>query len=241
MKLIITKNYDEMSKKAAEIFQDQIKSNPNSILGLATGGTPEEMYKLLIESNKNGLSWKNITTYNLDEYIGIPSTHEMSYHVYMDENLFNHIDIVKSNTNVPKGEGDIEANGEAYDKAIAEAGGIDLQVLGIGENAHIAFNEPGSSETAGTGRVKLTDSTIEANSRYFDSKDDVPKEAITMGIGTILKSKKIILLASGAKKAQAIKDTIEGEITRNVPSSFLQNHPDVTIIVDEEAAKLLNK
>jgi len=159
----------------------------------------------------------------------------------MDENLFNHIDIVKSNTNVPKGEGDIEANGEAYDKAIAEAGGIDLQVLGIGENAHIAFNEPGSSETAGTGRVKLTDSTIEANSRYFDSKDDVPKEAITMGIGTILKSKKIILLASGAKKAQAIKDTIEGEITRNVPSSFLQNHPDVTIIVDEEAAKLLNK
>jgi len=159
----------------------------------------------------------------------------------MDKKLFDHIDINKANTHAPNGEGDAKVNGEAYDKEIAKEGGIDLQVLGIGENAHIAFNEPGSSENAGTGPVALTESTINANSRYFASKDDVPKYAITMGIGSILKAKKIILLASGAKKAMAIKNTVEGEISADAPSSFLQKHNDVTIIVDEDAAAMLKE
>lgn len=240
MKLIIVNTHEEMSQKAAEIFNTQIQSKPNSILGLATGGTPERMYELLIEANKGGKTdWSNISTFNLDEYIGIPEDHEMSYHTYMKDNLFSHINVDLKNIHVPNGNGNIAENGKAYDIAIDKAGGIDLQILGIGENAHIAFNEPGSSGTAGTSEVQLTDSTINANSRYFASKDDVPKTAITMGIGSIMKAKKIILLASGLKKAQAIKDTMEANVGESVPSSFLQNHPDVTLIVDKEAASLL--
>lgn len=240
MKLIIVNTHEEMSQKAAEIFNEQINKKANSILGLATGGTPERMYELLIQANKEGKTdWSQISTFNLDEYIGIPEDHEMSYHTYMRENLFKNVNINMSNTHVPKGNGNIVENGKAYDNAIENAGGIDLQVLGIGENAHIAFNEPGSNGNAGTGEVQLTESTINANSRYFASKDDVPKTAITMGIGSIMKAKKIILLASGAKKAQAIKDTMESQVSEDVPSSFLQNHKDVTLIVDKEAASLL--
>lgn len=239
MKIIITKDYDEMSKVAANIFEEQIKMKPNSVLGLATGGTPEEMYKILVESNKNGLSWENVRTFNLDEYIGIPKNHEMSYHTYMQEKLLKYVDIKKDNINIPKGEGNIEENSKNYDDKILKSGGIDLQVLGIGENAHIAFNEPGSSGTSGTREVSLTKSTIDANSRYFAKSEDVPRKAISMGIGSILKAKKIILLASGIKKAKAIKDTIEGKVTKDVPSSFLQNHKNVTLIIDKDAASLL--
>lgn len=238
MKLITVKNYDEMSKVAADIIADQVNKKPNSVLGLATGGTPEGMYALLA---KMPIDWNSIKTFNLDEYIGIPSEHEMSYRTYMNNNLFNKIDINITNTFVPSGQGDIEKNGIEYDRMIDEEGGIDLQVLGIGENAHIAFNEPGSDPKAGTREVKLTDETIQANSRYFASKDDVPKTAISMGIASILKAKKIILLASGPKKAEAIRLTIEGEISKDVPSSFLRNHPDVTIIADEAATKTLSE
>lgn len=242
MEVIIVKNHEEMSKVAAQFFKDQIKKDAKSVLGLATGGTPERMYELLIRANKSGeISFKDVKTFNLDEYIGIPREHEMSYYTYMNENLFNHIDINKENTSVPNGNGDIAKNGKEYDEKIAKLGGIDLQVLGIGENAHIAFNEPGAKENEGTHEVKLTESTISANSRYFASKDDVPKTAITMGIGSILKAKKIILIASGAKKANAIRSTVEGTISELAPSSFLQKHPDVTIIVDEEAGKLLRQ
>lgn len=159
----------------------------------------------------------------------------------MHDKLFKKVNIDLNNVNIPSGEGNIAKNGKAYDEQIAQAGGIDLQILGIGENAHIAFNEPGSKGDAGTREVKLTESTIKANSRYFKSEKDVPKTAITMGIGTILKAKKIILLASGDKKAHAIRSTVEGQVTELVPSSFLQKHNDVTIIVDEAAAKLLRQ
>lgn len=236
MKVIIVKNYDEMSKEAAKIVSDQIEKNSKSVIGLATGGTPEGMYKELI--NKR-LSWKDVTTFNLDEYVGIPKEHPLSYYTYMYENLFNHIDIKHENVFIPNGNGDINKNGKEYDELIQKHNGVDLQVLGIGENAHIAFNEPGSSFTAGTREVELTESTINANARYFASKDEVPKTAISMGIGTLMKAKKIILLASGTKKMFAIKDTIEGPITEKVPGSILQKHPDVTIIIDEDAAKAL--
>lgn len=238
MKLVVVKNYEEMSRVAAGMVIEQVKSKPNSILGLATGGTPEGMYANVAKAN---LNWDKVTTFNLDEYIGIPEDHEMSYRTYMNENLFNKIGIDLKHTHVPSGNGDIAMNGINYDNAIDRAGGIDLQILGIGENAHIAFNEPGSDPKAGTREVKLTNETIEANSRYFASKDDVPKTAISMGIASIMKAKKIILLASGPKKAEAIRLTIEGEISKDVPSSFLRNHPDVTIIADEAATKTLSE
>ena len=242
MKVIIVKNHEEMSMTAAAMINAQIRENPESILGLATGGTPERTYELLIETNKmSHTDWSNIKTFNLDEYIGISKNHPMSYFTYMNEKLFNHVNVNKANTNVPSGEGDIIANAKAYDEKIASMGGIDLQILGIGENAHIAFNEPGSKEDSATGIVNLTESTIKANSRYFSSENDVPKTAITMGIGSIMKAKKIILLASGDKKAHAIRSTVEGSISELVPSSFLQNHPDVTLIVDEAAGKLLKQ
>lgn len=241
MKLIVVKNYEEMSKRAADIFNEQINKKPDSILGLATGGTPEGMYQELAKANKAGKAdWSKVITFNLDEYIGIPKDHAMSYYTFMNEHLFNFININKANTHIPSGNGDIEKNGKEYDALIDKMGGIDLQILGIGENAHIAFNEPGSKGDAGTREVQLTESTINANSRYFASKDEVPKTAITMGIGSILKAKKIVLLASGSKKAPAIRDTFEGPITEAVPSSFLQKHRDVTIICDEEAAAMLS-
>ncbi len=238
MKVIIAKNHNEMSIKASEIISEQVKKNPRSILGLATGGTPEETYKILVD---NKLDWSNITTFNLDEYSNIEETHAMSYRFYMNEHLFKHINIDIKNTYVPSGMAPANIEGPNYDKKIDESGGIDLQLLGLGTNAHIGFNEPGSPEDGGTGLVELTKATIEANSRYFKSKNDVPTTAISMGIGTIMKANKILLIASGASKAQAIKDLIEGPIRTSVPASFLQKHPNVTIIVDEEAAKLLKK
>ncbi len=242
MKVIIVKDHEQMSQEAAKIINQQIIAKPNSVLGLATGGTPERTYEILIEANQNKITdWSKVSTFNLDEYIGIPKTHQMSYFTYMHKKLFNKVNIDLANVNIPAGEGDIKENGIDYDKKIAAAGGIDLQVLGIGQNAHIAFNEPGSKEHGGTGEVNLTESTILANSRYFASASEVPKTAITMGIGSIMKAKKIILLASGDQKAYAIRSTVEGSISELVPSSFLQRHSDVTIIVDESAAKLLKQ
>lgn len=243
MRIIVTKSYEEMSAAAARIVAGQVYVNPKSILGLATGSTPVGMYKELIRKHKeDGLDFSEVISFNLDEYIGLAESNEQSYHYFMDENLFNHVNIKHENTHVPNGNAkDIDAEGKAYDAAIEAKGGIDLQVLGIGNNAHIGFNEPDSKFAAITQKVKLAEGTIKANARFFATIDEVPKFAISMGIGTIMRAKKIVLLASGKNKAQAIYNTLYGPISPEIPSSILQLHKDVVIVVDEEAAELLPK
>ncbi len=238
MKLIISKDYDEMSKKAAEIVASEIRENPSIILGLATGGTPEGMYRELIKAHKEeNLSFRDVVTFNLDEYIGIDGSHENSYRYYMDNMFFNHIDIKKKNTFVPDGMvKDPISYGQAYDQQIKGAGGIDLQVLGIGTNGHIAFNEPARELNVGTSVVDLTESTIKSNSIYFDSIEEVPTKALTMGLGSIMQAKKIVLLASGESKREAITKLLQsGKITTDLPASMLLLHRDVTVIVDQAA------
>lgn len=243
MKLIVVNNYEELSKVAAKEFSKVIKEKENAVLGLATGGSPVGMYKELIKMyEKKELNFSKITTVNLDEYIGLNPEHNQSYRYFMNNNLFNHINIDKSNTFVPNGLAeDLEAQCKEYDQKIVELGGIDIQLLGVGNNGHIAFNEPNSELSSGTHIISLTDNTIEANARFFDNIDDVPRKAITMGVGGIMKAKKIILIASGESKAEAIKGIFSGKITTANPATMLQMHRDVTIIVDEAAAKLINK
>ncbi len=238
MKLFVEKDYEKLSKLAANIVKEEIEKKPNIVLGLATGSTPEGMYKELIRLHKEeGLDFSNVTTFNLDEYVGIDEDHPNSYHYFMKEVFFDHINIDLKNTFVPDGKAENpEEYCKEYDKLIEEKGGVDLQVLGIGENGHIAFNEPDEKLNLGTSIVNLTQSTIEANSRFFDSIDEVPKTAMTMGIGSIMKAKKIILLANGKKKAKVIKELLKKDkITTQLPASMLLLHPDVTVIVDEEA------
>ena len=242
MKIIVEKNYDEMSKKASEIIALEVKNNPHAILGLATGSTPIGTYKELIRMhNEENLDFSKIKTFNLDEYVGLDGDHLNSYRYFMDEELFNHINITKKNTNVPDGKTkDLLSFCKDYDKRIEEAGGVDLQLLGIGTNGHIAFNEPADELSVNTSIVKLTEETINANARFFDSIDEVPKEAISMGIGSILKAKKILLLANGKGKAEAIKKLLNSDkVSTRLPASFLHLHPDVTIIVDEDAYSLM--
>ncbi|SHF23571.1 glucosamine-6-phosphate deaminase [Thermoanaerobacter uzonensis DSM 18761] len=241
MKVIITVNYDEMSKKAAEIVKKQIKEKPNTVLGLATGSTPLGMYKHLIEVYKRGeIDFSNVITFNLDEYIGLSPDHPQSYHYFMFHNFFNHINIKKENVHIPNGIAeDLEEECRKYDEEIEKAGGIDLQILGIGVNGHIGFNEPEESIETKTHVVTLTEDTINANKRFFKSAEEVPRKAITMGLGSIMKAKKIVLLASGKNKAEAIKETIKGQLTTKVPATVLALHPDVTIIIDKEAASLI--
>lgn len=243
MKLIVVNNYEELSKVAAKEFSKIIKEKENAVLGLATGGSPVGMYKELIRMyEQKELNFSKITTVNLDEYIGLNPEHNQSYRYFMNNNLFNHINIDKSNTFVPNGLAeDLEAQCKEYDQKIVELGGIDIQLLGVGNNGHIAFNEPNSELSSGTHIISLTDNTIEANARFFDNIDDVPRKAITMGVGGIMKAKKIILIASGESKAEAIKGIFSGKITTANPATMLQMHRDVTVIVDEAAAKLINK
>ena len=243
MKLIVVNNYEELSKVAAKEFSKIIKEKENAVLGLATGGSPVGMYKELIKMyEKKELNFSKITTVNLDEYIGLNPEHNQSYRYFMNNNLFNHINIDKSNTFVPNGLAeDLEAQCKEYDQKIAELGGIDIQLLGVGNNGHIAFNEPNNELSSGTHIISLTDNTIEANARFFDNIYDVPRKAITMGVGGIMKAKKIILIASGESKAEAIKGIFSGKITTANPATMLQMHRDVTVIVDEAAAKLINK
>lgn len=241
MKVIVTKNYEELSKVAANEMAEVIKNKPNAILGLATGGSPVGMYKELIRMNKEGeVDFSKITTVNLDEYVGLSGDHDQSYRYFMNDNLFNHINIDKSKTFVPNGLAeDIETECKNYDDKIANLGGTDVQLLGIGNNGHIAFNEPDKFLVAGTHLTGLTQSTIEANARFFDSIDDVPKTALTMGLGGIMKAKKIIVIASGEGKAEAVKEMLSGKITTDMPASMLQMHRDVVVIIDEAAAKLI--
>ena len=241
IQVVVTESYDASCAYVADMICKLVNEKPACKLGLATGGTPVPMYKKLIEANKAGkVDFSAVHTVNLDEYCGIPGTHDQSYRYFMDTNLFDHINIDKANTNVPDGTAaNLHAECERYEQVVASMGGVDIQLLGIGNNGHIAFNEPCDEFPEKTHVVDLTQNTIEANARFFQSMDEVPKQAITMGIGTIMKAKKIVLLANGPKKAQTIYDTVYGPITPKVPASILRLHPDVTIFVDEEAGALL--
>ncbi|WP_101773112.1 glucosamine-6-phosphate deaminase [Peptostreptococcus faecalis] len=243
MKIYVCENYDRMSEVAANYVAAQITLKPNSILGLATGSTPEGLYRQLVEKyNKKEIDFNDIISFNLDEYLDLPKEDVNSYYTFMHENLFNHVNIKEENINIPEGNvDDIESYAMKYDNKIDSSGGIDLQVLGIGNNAHIGFNEPSDTFSRYTEVVNLTPETIEANARFFDNEDDVPKKAISMGIGTIMKSKKIVLIASGEEKAQAVNDMINGRIDPKVPASILQLHEDVLVVLDEAAAKKIDK
>lgn len=240
MRVIISKDYEELSNEAAKIMIGVVKSNPYAVLGLATGSTPLGLYKRLITDHKeNGTSYKHIRAVNLDEYKGLSATHEQSYAYFMRNNLFEYLDIEIENTYIENGTAtDEEAECKRYDKLL-ESTRQDIQLLGLGSNGHIAFNEPYTSFGSTTHVVNLTDSTIKDNSRLFKSIDEVPKQAYTMGLKSIMQAKKILILASGANKAEAVYKTVKGEITEEVPASILQAHPDCTIIADREAAKLL--
>ncbi len=238
IKLIICKDKSEVAKKSADIFADEIRNNPSMVLGLATGSTPIDMYKELIRLHKKeGLDFSKVVSFNLDEYLGLAPDHNQSYRYFMDNTFFNHINIKKSNTYVLNGlSKNPEEECKKFENAIKKSGGIDLQLLGIGANGHIAFNEPGSSLNSRTRIVDLTQKTINDNSRFFEKKSDVPCQALTMGIASILESKKIVLLATGEGKSTAVKKALNGPVTSKVPASYLQNHIDCTFIIDKAAA-----
>lgn len=239
MKVIVCENYDEMSAKAFEVIKELLDSKKDAVLGLATGSSPVGLYKEMIQYHKDGYSYKDIKSYNLDEYVGIDRKDPQSYYTFMYENLFKDIDIDLNNTHVPYG--NTEADCKAYEDALSEVS-IDLQVLGIGQNGHIGFNEPGTPFETLTHIVDLTENTREANARFFDNDiNKVPKQAISMGIGTIMKSKKVLLVANGENKADAIKAMIEGPIDTACAASALQNHADVVVVLDKAAASKLTK
>ena len=240
MKVIITENYEEMSQKAAEIIIDIVKNNPNAVLGLATGSSPIGAYQAIAKDHReNGTSYKGVTTVNLDEYVGLTPDHNQSYAYFMYENLFKHIDIDLANTNLPRGSAaDLEKECDRYN-ALLETYKQDVQVLGLGSNGHIAFNEPGTPFGSVTRKVSLTESTIKDNSRLFNSIDEVPRFALSMGIKNIMNAKSIVMVVSGKNKAKAVKGMVKGEITESLPASVLQLHPCVTIICDKDAASEL--
>ena len=237
MEFILCENYNEMSIKAAKIIESQIRKNPKSVLGLATGSTPIGMYNELSRMyREEGLDFSEITSVNLDEYYPIAPENINSYKYFMDDNLFNHVNINKANTHLPKGSAeDAGAECRAYDELIKSTGGISIQVLGIGENGHIGFNEPADELVSGTHMVELTESTINANARNFDSADDVPRHALTMGMASIMSAEKIILLISGKKKHFALKKLLDDKINTNVPATLLKLHKDVVVLYDKEA------
>ncbi|WP_025755346.1 glucosamine-6-phosphate deaminase [Mycoplasmopsis cricetuli] len=241
MKIIKVDTSGELANVCADLIENQIQTKPDSKICFATGSSPIETYKKLIQKYKQGLNFENIITFNLDEYVGLDKTHPCSYYYFMQHNLFSHINVKPDNINFPNNKGDLIINANDYENLIKKHGGIDLTILGIGTNGHIAFNEPGSLITDRTREVKLTESTIKSNNIYFKNPNDIPLTALSMGIATILQSKKIILIAFGKSKANAIKNMIEGPITSECPASFLQTHPNVTIIVDKDAASLLLK
>ena len=241
MKVIVTKTYEEMCQKAARIIAAQITLKEDSVLGLATGSTPVGIYQDLVKKyQEDRLDFSEVTTVNLDEYVGLTGDSEQSYRWFMNHHLFDHINIPKQYTYVPNGNSeDPEDECENYELLIQQLGGVDLQLLGIGANGHIGFNEPSDSFAEETHVTDLTPSTIEANSRFFGSKEEVPTKAITMGIGTIMQAKKILLVANGEGKAQAIYDTLFSPVSPKCPASILRFHQDVTVLVDEAAFKLV--
>lgn len=243
MKVIICENYEEASQKAADIMLEVVKNKPTANLGLATGSTPIKMYELMVKDHKeNGTSYQDIKSYNLDEYYGLEKTHPQSYYYFMQKHLFSSIDIKPENIHVPSGAGDIQENCDEYNKMLAE-NPIDIQLLGIGSNGHIGFNEPGTDFNSKTHYVDLKESTIKDNARLFFNGDEdaVPKQAISMGIQNIMDAKSVVLIACGKNKEDAVKGMIEGPVTPELPASVLQNHKDVTVIIDKAAAALLEK
>lgn len=240
MKIIIVENYEEMSDKGAEMIAEVVKNNPCATLGLATGSTPIGLYQRLAEKNERGeISFRKIRTVNLDEYVGLNGENNQSYRYFMNHQLFDHVDIDKNNTHVPCGVAeDMQKECERY-TALLRENPQDIQLLGLGSDGHIGFNEPGSPFDGHTHVVELEESTIRDNARLFDRIEDVPKSAITMGIADVMQAKQILLLANGANKAQAVRDMVRGEVDESCPASVLQRHRDVTVIIDKEAAKLL--
>ena len=242
MRIYVGKNYEEMSRIAANVLSAQVTMKHDCVLGLATGSTPIGTYKVLAERCAKGdLDFSQVKSINLDEYVGLSGDHDQSYRYFMNTNLFDHINIDKANTNVPNGLAeDVEAECARYNQVINTLGPIDIQVLGMGHNGHIGFNEPAEAFPLKTNLVDLQESTINANSRFFASRDDVPKQAITMGIGAIMKAKKILVVVSGEGKADIVAKAFAGPVTPHVPASILQLHPDVVLVGDEAAlSKLL--
>lgn len=237
MKIYKAKDYKDMSRKAANIISAQVIMKPNCILGLATGSTPIGTYDQLVEwYNKGDLDFSEVTTVNLDEYKGLPRTNDQSYYYFMHQHLFDRVNIDPERTNVPNGmESDAEKECGRYEELIRSLGGVDLQLLGLGHNGHIGFNEPGEAFEKETHCVNLTESTIEANKRFFTSADDVPKQAYTMGIKTIMQAKKILIVVNGENKADIVERAFFGPVTPEVPASILQLHNDVTLVGDEAA------
>ena len=241
MKIYVTEDYQSMSRKAANILSAQIILKPNSVLGLATGSTPVGMYKQLVTwYDKGDLDFAEVKTVNLDEYVNLEPTHEQSYHYFMEHHLFDHVNINPANTNIPDGLApDPKAECAWYNQVIRQLGGIDIQVLGMGHNGHIGFNEPGDAFELETHVVDLTERTIQANSRFFASQDDVPRQAMTMGIKSIMMARKILLMVSGEDKADAVKRAFSGPVTPQMPASILQLHPYVTLVGDRAALSKL--
>ena len=241
MRIIAARDYDHMSRQAANIISAQVILKPDCVLGLATGSSPVGTYRQLIEWYEKGdLDFSQVRTVNLDEYIGLDITCDQSYVYFMRHNFFDHINIDPANTNIPNGtEPDEQKECARYDNIIRSLGGIDLQLLGLGVNGHIGFNEPSKYFAKGTHRVDLTDITVQANKRFFASADDVPRQAYTMGIYDIIQAKRIVMVASGENKAQAIKDSFFGPITPEVPASILQFHKDFTLVADDAALSLV--
>ena len=243
MKIISVKDYPALSRAAANIIAAQVILKPRCVLGLATGSSPVGTYQELVRRCQAGeLDFSQVRTVNLDEYVGLDRDHDQSYAYFMRDNLFNHINLDLSNTNVPDG---MDPDGDSacarYDQIIRDLGGIDLQLLGLGVNGHIGFNEPGAAFEKETHCVDLTESTIKANARFFESMDEVPKQAYTMGIKSIMAAKKILLVATGSAKADALYKSLYGPITPNVPASILQLHQDVTVVADEDALSLIKE
>ena len=239
MKIYIEKDYNALSKRAADIIASFLRQKPTAVLGFPTGSTPQKMYRMIAEKCKKGeISFKKIKTFNLDEYSGLSPDNKQSYKFFMRKNLFSNTDINNENIFFPT---DFKPDYKNYDKKIKESGGIDLQVLGIGRNGHIGFNEPDSKFSSKTREISLTETTIEDNARFFENKKDVPKKAVTMGIATIMDAKKIILIASGKNKSQAIFDALLGKVSTKIPASIIQRHKNVIVILDKEAAQKLVK
>ena len=241
MRIIITDSYRQMGREAANMVAGQLYLKPDSVLGLATGSTPLPMYRRLIALHRSlGLDFSEVTTFNLDEYVGMAPDNPQSYHYFMNENFFRKVNIQPDHTHLPNGMvKDLEAEGHRYDALIQQNGGIDLQVLGIGQNAHIGFNEPDVKFEARTHCVALDEETIRANSRFFESPDEVPRDAISMGIKTIMQARKVLVVANGLAKAKAVKAVVSGPVTPECPGSILQMHPDCILVADEEALSLL--
>ena len=236
-KVYVYDDYEGVSQKAFEVMEEIIKQGKVT-LGLATGSSPVGLYKRLVEANKKGLSFKDVQTFNLDEYVGLSKNHDQSYYHFMFEQLFKHVDIDVNNVHLPKGEGSLEEVAAEYEAMLVQ-NPLDIQLLGVGSNGHIGFNEPGTSFDSTVHVVRLKEETRQDNARFFKSIDEVPNFAITMGIQDIMRAKQVLLIASGKNKAVAIKEMLEGKIREDVPCTILQNHPDVVVVLDKEAASLI--